>query len=96
MQIVAATVTIMMVTSGAMIADIMIVRVKVGVISARIRESSRCSPLVIAIDIMQTRSLKDIGILECEVDLSGKPEYKRAESEFRVTPDKIKSVKRIL
>lgn len=42
------------------------------------------------------RSPKDVGILECQVRLTGKERYQDAESEFLVPPGQIETIKRII
>jgi hypothetical protein len=44
--------------------------------------------------VMADRKESDIGVLVCEVEISMKDEYFAGESEFRLTPDKVLSVKR--
>lgn len=45
---------------------------------------------------MKSRSIKDIGIVACEVELSDEHEYLQGEAEFRVPASAVKSVKRIM
>lgn len=46
-------------------------------------------------DILKDRDYKDIGILKCEVEI-GDSEYLKAEAEFRVKPEQVKSIKRLV
>lgn len=48
------------------------------------------------VDAMKDRTIDDIGILECNVKLSQDDEYMFAEDEFRVSPDKVLTIKRKL
>jgi hypothetical protein len=61
---------------------------------------TRSDPMLVSpweiVDMMKDRSIKDIGVLACEVDLTGEHEYKVGESEFRVPPSAVKSVKQAL
>lgn len=61
---------------------------------------TRVNPMLVSVgeivEMMKDRSLKDIGVLACEVNLEGETDYKIGESEFRVTPDKVLSIKRVL
>jgi hypothetical protein len=45
------------------------------------------------VDLLRERELSDIGVVLCEVRLSGNDEYKVGESEFIVTPDRVLSIK---
>lgn len=59
----------------------------------------RTDPLFTYIDataeMMKTRKLSDIGVLQCEVRLSKDDQYLIGESEFRVTADKVMSMRRL-
>lgn len=46
------------------------------------------------LDAMKDRTIDDIGILECNVKLSKEDEYLHGENEFRVSSDKILTIKR--
>ncbi len=46
-------------------------------------------------DILKDREYNDIGILKCEVEI-GDSEYLKAEAEFRVNPEQVKSIKRVV
>jgi len=48
------------------------------------------------IDIMKDRKLSDIGVLACQVEIDSNDEYLPAESEFRITPDRVISTKQVL
>lgn len=45
--------------------------------------------------ILKNREYDDIGILKCEVEI-GDSEYLKAEAEFRVNPEQVKSIKRLV
>lgn len=61
---------------------------------------SRSDPMLISpweiVDTMKDRSLKDIGILQCQVRLTDDPQFRIGESEFRVSADKVLSIKRLM
>ena len=48
------------------------------------------------IETMLSRSLKDIGVLACEVRLTPEDQYMIGESEFRVQPDRVISAKQVM
>jgi hypothetical protein len=60
----------------------------------------RANPVMMSpwevVDVMQNRTLKDIGVLACEVQLRPEDEYLLAESEFRLPADRVLSVKQVL
>lgn len=60
----------------------------------------RFNPYYISIEdtviAMKDVDIRDIGVLKVEVDMTDDPQYVPSEKEYRVEPDKILSVKRIL
>jgi hypothetical protein len=48
------------------------------------------------LELMKDRDIKDIGILACVVKLEEKDEYLFGESEFRLPPNRVQSIKRII
>jgi len=60
----------------------------------------RYNPMIVNIDklaeILKYRKLSDIGILQCQVNMTGKEEYLWSEQEFRILPNQVNAVKRII
>jgi hypothetical protein len=60
----------------------------------------RVDPMMVhpqdALNVLMTRKVSDIGVLACDVELSGKDEYLSGEAEFRVPPSRVRTIKQIL
>lgn len=61
---------------------------------------TRSDPMLVnpweIVDTMADRTLKDIGVLACEVTLTDSDEYKVGESEFRLPASRVQSIKRAM
>lgn len=63
---------------------------------SKVRTNPVITGITDVVKAMETRKLTDIGILACKVRLTAQDEYMLGEAEFRLPPDRVLDVKRVI